>query len=105
MAMTAGTVSVTDAGAVTKSGVAGEVYDQLIAGMLSEFGLTSPTGPSGAAQKRGYAVMANAVAKVVTHILANAQLQVQAADANLQKDSALAFTTAPGANTTFGKVL
>lgn len=73
--MTAGSVSISASGAATKSGMAGEIYDQL----MSALGGDIPSGADGVPGKENFANLATAIATgVVSHIVANAQVPVSA---------------------------
>ena len=73
MAMTAGSVSVSPAGVVTKSGFAEEVYDDLWADYQADAASFPPAdAASELATKQGLARAANKAALVITYIQANA---------------------------------
>lgn len=85
MTMLAGSVSVSDAGAVTKSGLAEAIYDQMVATFFpSPTGI--PDGPLGVPIKRGQAKFANAMgAALVNYITGNAVARIAAGQGGLQK--------------------
>lgn len=64
--MAQGSVSVSAAGTVTKSGMAGDIYDQLVAmlALVSPTGIV-PTGPAGYPLKHGLALQANAISAAI----------------------------------------
>jgi len=75
MPMTAGTVSVDSAGVVTKSGYAGNVFDDMYAEYLVNItasGTVVPPLDQLVAVKQGLARAAVNAAKVITYIQANA---------------------------------
>lgn len=106
---TGGTVVVADDGTVTtKDGMAGEIFDEFIDNYEVDRGIPLPKGPDGAAIQQEFAIMSTRFAGgVVKHLLANAQLQVQAADGGLQRDNTVGnpATLAPVAPVTFGNLL
>ncbi len=73
MALTAGTVSVANNGAVTKSGMASAIYDQLIALYgLQVPPIVVPTGQAGVEMKRAQGQFSQAIATaVVGYLTAN----------------------------------
>lgn len=87
MTMLAGSVSVTDAGVVTKSGMAEAIYDQ----MIGIYALVTPpavvpTGAQGVSMKRAQARFANAMATaIVGYITSNAKARIAAGQGGLQK--------------------
>lgn len=85
--MIAGSVSVSNAGVVTKSGMAAAIYDQLIA-IYSQVTppIVVPNGAAGVPMKRGQALMANALAAaLVPYITTNAKARIAAGQGGLQK--------------------
>ena len=101
MGMTAGTVTVAADGTVTKSGLAGEIFDEFvdnyaddIESITGEPAEPIPDGADGAKIKQGYAIFARNVATaVVTHISANADVTITTSDAGLQRDPATSNDT------------
>jgi hypothetical protein len=87
MAMIAGSVSVTDAGVVTKSGMAEAIYDQMIGiYALVAPAVVVPSGPQGVPIKRAQAMFANAMAAGITgYIIANAKARIAIGQGGLQK--------------------
>ncbi len=74
--MSAGSVTVTDAGAVTKSGLAEAIFDQriLMLALVQPPGVVA-SGPDGAPLKKGIALDANALATAIwTYLLANGEI-------------------------------
>ena len=92
MPLLAGDVSIDNQGVETKTGYAGELYDQLIVESNLVTADPLPTGPDGADGLRGIAVVANAIAKtIMPHLIAN--LEVRAvftggSDPAMQRDPA-----------------
>ena len=69
--MTTGAVSIAVDGTVTKSGVAGTIYDAAVAVLAAKSpAVTLPTGPNGVPTKTGLADLANTVAPGVTAVAA-----------------------------------
>lgn len=65
--MSTGSVSIAADGAVTKSGLAGTIYDGAVAVLAAKSpAITLPTGPDGVATKTGIADLANTVAPAIT---------------------------------------
>lgn len=96
MAMTAGSVVVDDDGTTsTKTGLAGEIYDEFIDNYSTDVetltgkdGQQIPDGASGVAIRRGYAVQATRMATaIVTHITTNAKAAIETTDSGLQRDA------------------
>lgn len=87
MAMIAGTVSISDAGVVTKSGMAGAIYDQMIAIYAAVTPpIAVPNGAAGVPMKRAQAMFANAMAAaLVPYITTNAKAQIAIGQGGLQK--------------------
>jgi hypothetical protein len=86
MAMISGSVSVSNAGVITKSGMAGAIYDQLI-GMYALFvpPIVVPNGAAGVPMKRNQAMLATALAAaIVPYIQANAKARVAIGQGGLQ---------------------
>lgn len=74
MAMDAGSVAVSAAGVVTKSGFAEEVYDQLWSDYQADSALfPAPPAEAETGIKRALAKAANLHALVITYIQANAE--------------------------------
>lgn len=74
--MSAGSVTVTDAGAVTKSGLAEAIFDQriLMLALVQPPGVVA-SGPDGAPLKKGIALDANALATAIwTYLQANGEI-------------------------------
>jgi len=87
MAMIAGSVTVSDAGVVTKSGMAEAIYDQMIGLYAIQVPpITVPNGAAGVPMKRSQANFANAMATALTgYIQGNAVARVAAGQGGLQK--------------------
>lgn len=100
MALTLGSVTVSDAGVVTKSGECETLYDLLYADVLSsmaEVGAQPPTGPASAALKRGIARSATTIATYVHGLLTSrAKARIATTDSGLQRMPA---STAEDTNT------
>lgn len=86
MAMIAGSVTVSDAGAVTKSGMAEAIYDQLIGLYAVQVPpIVVPNGAAGVLIKRAQANFANALATALTgYITTNAKARVAIGQGGLQ---------------------
>ena len=91
MAMTAGTVTVSDAGVVTKSGMAQAIFDALVTQTISDYAAAGapfpPTDPVALVKVyRGLAKAANPLASaIVSYITANAKGQILTGDSGLQR--------------------
>lgn len=88
MAMTAGTVSIGAGGSETKSGLAGEIYDAIVAQTIAISGPEAISGTPDELKRRreGLAAIANGVASaIVTHITTNARAVVNTSDSGLQR--------------------
>lgn len=89
MALSAGSVTIDDDGAETKSGAAGRLYDLMLAratAQLLEFQQPLPGGPDGAKMKRGIAAIASDFATwMVTEITGHATAVVSTSDVGLQR--------------------
>lgn len=89
--MTAGTVTVANDGAVTKTGMAEALYDAIFAAEVAKAntnGVTFPTGADSAAPKRAIASLVNALSSaLVSYITTNAQavIPTSAGGAGLQR--------------------
>lgn len=125
MAMTRGSVTVADDEAVSGSGYALDLFNEILAVETAVSPLPSLVPPddfSGTAADwvkrmkplrlrilRSWAREATRHSLLVAYVQANAQLQVQTGDAGLQRADVAAVqnqpTLAPSSNTTFGKVL
>jgi hypothetical protein len=91
MALTLGSVSVSASGVVTKSGECGTLYDAMYAdavALAAEAGVTIPSGPDGAAMKKGVAKMATTMATYCHGLLtARAKVQIAPSASGLQRMS------------------
>lgn len=91
MAMTAGTVTVSQAGVVTKTGMAGAIFDARVASAATEYAAAGvPFPPSDPVQLvkvyKGLAADSTAIAAgVVGYIVANAKAQILTGDSGLQR--------------------
>ena len=96
MAMTAGSVVIADDGTVTKSGMAGAIYDEFVNNFSTDNGCQIAAGKDGVATKRGYGNMATHMAVALTAYLAgNAVARVYAATGGLQRSTAIGDLTDP----------
>lgn len=89
MPLLAGNVSIADDGVQTKTGYAGELFDQLLVETNAIIDEPLPIGPAGVDGLRGLALIANAVAKtIMPHLIANLDVRprVQSAESGLQRD-------------------
>lgn len=89
MALIAGSVTVSDSGAVVKTGAAGRLYDKLFARAVAQaiaLGTTLPVGADGAPTLKGIAAYATDTAEwLVTEITTYAKAQVPTSAAGLQR--------------------
>jgi hypothetical protein len=91
MAMTSGTVTISSSGVATKSGMAGALYDAILASEQAKAitnGVTFPSGAAGVPALRAVASLANAQASaLVTYMQANAKaiIPTDAGGAGLQR--------------------
>ena len=91
MAMTAGTVTVSASGVVSKSGMAGAIFDALVAQATTDYQANgAPFPPSDPVTLiklyKGIAKSANPLASaIVGYITANAKAQILTSDSGLQR--------------------
>lgn len=89
MGMSAGTVTVSDDGSVTKSGMAEAIYDALLVREQQnavQFGVEIPSGSDGAKAKKAIGQMATAIAgALVNYMQANAKAVITTSTAGLQR--------------------
>ncbi len=86
MAMTAGSVVISSSGVATKSGLAEAIYDEFVDNFLGDTGMPMPAGADGKPIKDGYATLAtNMAVALVTYMQANAEAEIGAGVAALQK--------------------
>jgi hypothetical protein len=82
MALTLGTVSVDEDGTVTKSHMAGRLFDELEAMAVlasAPFGQVPASGPDGAPRLKGNAMLANALSTwIYTELTAHAEAHISA---------------------------
>jgi hypothetical protein len=87
MAMTLGSVTVNQStGAVTKSGVVGRFFDQILAAAAVQFGGSFPTGPTGIAFKNAIASQATVQGTALFNVLTlDASAKIADGTGGLQK--------------------
>lgn len=109
MATAIGSVSVSDAGAISGSGLARELLEGRDAAMSAELGSAWNDSKllDSANVLKAFAALANADAQVILdHLTTNAQLEVTNSDAGLQRDpSSGTATLAPSSTVTAGGIV
>jgi hypothetical protein len=96
MTMTAGSVTVADDGAVTKTGMAAAIYDEFVGNYAADTSVELPAVPDCIPILRGFGSLATNLAQaIVTYIRTNAEAKIASDVGALQTSTAAGNPTDP----------